>query len=228
MPRTVLFAIVIAAVGMGTALHADQKNKPDKGNGKAKSASAFCPPGLAKKNPPCVPPGQAKNNVVVISPASAPVLDWPVLAVGDLHPADVITIFDPDDYTPDRDAIFVRFGGNIYRLRRSDGTVLDWIGDGWTWDGDWTDLQSCPPGLAKKNPPCIPPGLAKKGVTVGEADLATIGDRLPDGYQVIIDPRLFEPGSNTRYVRYGDTIYRVDDETGTVLDVIGLASDLAN
>ena len=23
----------------------------------------------------------------------------------------------------------------------------------------------CPPGLAKKNPPCVPPGLAKKGVT---------------------------------------------------------------
>lgn len=25
--------------------------------------------------------------------------------------------------------------------------------------------NGCPPGLAKKNPPCVPPGLAKKGVT---------------------------------------------------------------
>ena len=25
--------------------------------------------------------------------------------------------------------------------------------------------KGCPPGLAKKNPPCVPPGLAKKGVT---------------------------------------------------------------
>ena len=25
--------------------------------------------------------------------------------------------------------------------------------------------RNCPPGLAKKNPPCVPPGLAKKGVT---------------------------------------------------------------
>jgi hypothetical protein len=27
---------------------------------------------------------------------------------------------------------------------------------------------NCPPGLAKKNPPCVPPGLAKKGVTFEE------------------------------------------------------------
>ena len=25
--------------------------------------------------------------------------------------------------------------------------------------------RNCPPGLAKKNPPCVPPGLAKKGMT---------------------------------------------------------------
>ena len=32
----------------------------------------------------------------------------------------------------------------------------------------------CPPGLAKKNPPCVPPGLAKKGVERG--DVATRDD----------------------------------------------------
>jgi len=28
--------------------------------------------------------------------------------------------------------------------------------------------RNCPPGLAKKDPPCVPPGLAKKGVTYNE------------------------------------------------------------
>lgn len=28
--------------------------------------------------------------------------------------------------------------------------------------------RNCPPGLAKKDPPCVPPGLAKKGVTYEE------------------------------------------------------------
>lgn len=29
----------------------------------------------------------------------------------------------------------------------------------------FADSKACPPGLAKKNPPCVPPGQAKKGVT---------------------------------------------------------------
>ncbi len=32
-------------------------------------------------------------------------------------------------------------------------------------DADLVSIANCPPGLAKKNPPCVPPGLAKKGVT---------------------------------------------------------------
>ena len=30
--------------------------------------------------------------------------------------------------------------------------------------------KDCPPGLAKKNPPCVPPGLAKKGVRADDGD----------------------------------------------------------
>ena len=229
MSRTVMFAIAISAIAMGTDLSADQKNKPEKNKGKSKQSTSFCPPGLAKKNLACVPPGKAKKRVGAVIPAPGAVLDWPILGVGDPHPKDVITIFDPDQYVDDPDAVFVRFGDNIYRLRRSDGTVLDWVGEGWNWDGDWADLQSCPPGLAKKDPPCVPPGQAKKGVTAANAaDRFGVGDRLPDGYEVIIDPRLYEPGSNTRYVRYGDSIYRVDQDTGIVLDVIGLVSDFVN
>ena len=32
----------------------------------------------------------------------------------------------------------------------------------------FADSISCPPGLAKKNPPCVPPGQAKKGVTTDQ------------------------------------------------------------
>jgi hypothetical protein len=35
-------------------------------------------------------------------------------------------------------------------------------------DADLAGFANCPPGLAKKNPPCVPPGLAKQGVTYDE------------------------------------------------------------
>jgi hypothetical protein len=41
--------------------------------------------------------------------------------------------------------------------------------------------RNCPPGLAKKDPPCVPPGLAKKGVTYDEW-VAYDDDRLDDIY----------------------------------------------
>jgi len=41
--------------------------------------------------------------------------------------------------------------------------------------------RNCPPGLAKKDPPCVPPGLAKKGVTYDEW-LTYDDDRLVDLY----------------------------------------------
>ncbi len=35
-------------------------------------------------------------------------------------------------------------------------------------DDELITYRNCPPGLAKKDPPCVPPGLAKEGVTYGE------------------------------------------------------------
>ena len=37
-----------------------------------------------------------------------------------------------------------------------------------TAEDEVVTYRNCPPGLAKKNPPCVPPGLAKKGVTYEE------------------------------------------------------------
>lgn len=48
-------------------------------------------------------------------------------------------------------------------------------------DGHLLTYRNCPPGLAKKDPPCVPPGLAKQGVTYDEW-VAYDADRLDDIY----------------------------------------------
>ena len=77
-------------------------------------------------------------------------------------------------------------------------------------------IGHCPPGLAKKNPPCVPPGQAKKSYRVG--DRYYYGDYLRDydrrRYNL---PRLRDGES---YYRVGDSFIRVDDETREVLELI--------
>jgi hypothetical protein len=74
----------------------------------------------------------------------------------------------------------------------------------------------CPPGLAKKNPPCMPPGQAKK--------LFGIGQRVPLGYNSLpydlrnyygpqLDPR-------SRYIYDQNYIYRVDPRTMLVSQIL--------
>ena len=71
----------------------------------------------------------------------------------------------------------------------------------------------CPPGLAKKNPPCVPPGQAKK--------LYGVGQRLPLGYgspyaynQIPNDLRSRYGLSPYGSYYYGDGyLYRVDPKT---------------
>lgn len=77
--------------------------------------------------------------------------------------------------------------------------------------------RNCPPGLAKKNPPCIPPGQAKK---------YSAGDYLPKGSfeplpDYIIDdlaPR------NGRYVRVDRNVYLITEGSRRVLEAIELFS----
>lgn len=70
----------------------------------------------------------------------------------------------------------------------------------------------CPPGLAKKNPPCVPPGQAKK--------MYGPGDRITHDYILIRDPWRYGLDDGT-YYRVGDYVYRVDRDTREVLDLIG-------
>ena len=75
----------------------------------------------------------------------------------------------------------------------------------------------CPPGLAKKNPPCIPPGLAKP----------RIGDDLDDyEYYHFTDYDRYRLDPSYRYYRVGEMIYRADPTTFRILEVIGLMDEL--
>lgn len=88
--------------------------------------------------------------------------------------------------------------------------------------------KHCPPGLAKKNPPCVPPGQARKsydhyGSRIGE--VLRIGD-----YTVIHDPRRLnlKPHDEWRYYRDGDRAYRVDRDTMQILSIINLIDAFTN
>ena len=109
----------------------------------------------------------------------------------------------------------------------------------------------CPPGLAKKTPECIPPGLAKKNVTVHPSGTGSdtddeaptfvtlgVGDRVIfDGQEYVVIAtdgetvlkrgddfyRLPYPGDGSQYVRIGDAIVKVDQDTKNVIDFIRLA-----
>ncbi|RWR53174.1 excinuclease ABC subunit A [Sinirhodobacter ferrireducens] len=77
----------------------------------------------------------------------------------------------------------------------------------------------CPPGLAKKNNGCMPPGQAKKWQR---------GDRIVGDYIVIHDPDRYHLDRRYTYWRSGDYIYRVEPQTGKVLNLIGAVSALLN
>lgn len=75
----------------------------------------------------------------------------------------------------------------------------------------------CPPGLAKKSPACVPPGLAKRW---------GVGDRYDGHYDPVRDwrkHRLPRPASNETWIRAGDVMLRVDEQTMLVIEMIAIA-----
>ena len=77
----------------------------------------------------------------------------------------------------------------------------------------------CPPGLAKKNPPCVPPGQAKKYKR---------GDYITRDYSRIKNPEKYGLKRGETYYRAGDYVYRVDRETREVIDLIGAVGAVLN
>ncbi len=82
-------------------------------------------------------------------------------------------------------------------------------------------IADCPPGLAKKNPPCVPPGLAQ------QAHPYRPGDRLSGDYLAIDGSRHGWDG-RYGYYRQGGYVIQVDRSTMEVIGLMGLVSDLLN
>lgn len=79
-------------------------------------------------------------------------------------------------------------------------------------------VQNCPPGLAKKDPPCVPPGQAKKGRGVGN-----VVDW--DHVHIVTRPGLYglsEPPNGQRYAIVDGRLVRVDSQTSKILSIIRL------
>ncbi|MBO9456027.1 hypothetical protein J7376_08525 [Paracoccus sp. R12_1] len=91
--------------------------------------------------------------------------------------------------------------------------------------GDSRYVADCPPGLAKKNPPCVPPGQARKGNYPVIGDILRVGD-----YRIIRDPRRhdLEYRRGWDYYRDDNHIYRVDSGTRKILAVLNLVDAFTN
>ena len=221
MTRCGFVASTLAALLIASAADAGPKASHGHGNW----GFFNCPPGLAKKDPPCIPPGQVGKNAVTGDDNSLKWLD--IYAVGTSLPDHYVILFDPVQYPMWSHAAYARLGDFLYLINPATGEILSQagrIGD-WTWSWSEVDFANCPPGLAKKNPPCMPPGQAKKAGDV-VPDPYQIGDHLPGGYQVIFAPPGTTIPDNALYVRLGNSLYRMDRDTGEVLNLLGSIEEL--
>ncbi|SFG13654.1 hypothetical protein SAMN04488020_101276 [Palleronia marisminoris] len=88
---------------------------------------------------------------------------------------------------------------------------------------------NCPPGLAKKNPPCVPPGQAKKGVTTQEwLNRHRIGERVdPEDVDWIDDiSRLNLPPltDGSRYAVIDGMLVALDADSYELLQLVRKAA----
>jgi hypothetical protein len=88
--------------------------------------------------------------------------------------------------------------------------------------------KACPPGLARKDPPCVPPGLARKGIRDWQP-----GDRIEGDYVLIpredwerLALRDYDDGST--WLRVDDQVVRVVRDTLVVLEAVDIVGDLFN
>ncbi|MDC0737489.1 hypothetical protein N6L24_04315 [Cognatishimia sp. SS12] len=88
--------------------------------------------------------------------------------------------------------------------------------------------QHCPPGLAKKNPPCIPPGQAKKHPDYADAPYVEGDLIVVENYARLENPERYGLEADETYYRVGDYLYRVDEESAEVLDLVGAIAAVLN
>lgn len=87
----------------------------------------------------------------------------------------------------------------------------------------------CPPGLAKKNPPCVPPGQARHGVTTSEWLARHRIGGIADDPRILTDiddlPRLI---SGEVYAILDNALIRMDPETREILELIRILNVVLN
>ncbi|MGV8987018.1 MAG: hypothetical protein ACOH2H_12120 [Cypionkella sp.] len=229
MRHFTMMAGVLAGLLLAGAAEAGPKaNKDhDNGNGHAKaghSQKGHCPPGLSNKN--CTPPGLSyKKDKDHRKHRDDEEVYYRSYSVGHDLPAGYVVVFDPSLYPFWPKSEYVRYGDFFYLIDRLTRNVLVNSGpvDDWRWGWSDVDFANCPPGLAKKNPPCVPPGQAKKGTAI---DPFKVGDNLPAGYNVILTPPSQTEPDTSVYARSGDNLYRVAPETGQVQQQVGVVGKL--
>ena len=100
-------------------------------------------------------------------------------------------------------------------------------------DAGSAQAKGCPPGLAKKNPPCVPPGQAKNGVTTGQwlnrdrtGEVVNRDDLffLDDYVRYDLPPLPY----GQRYAVVDDRIVVIDPESYQILQLIRAFTALAN
>jgi hypothetical protein len=80
-------------------------------------------------------------------------------------------------------------------------------------------FRHCPPGLAKKNPPCIPPGQAKKW---------RLGYPLEVGFIPVPDSWGLRPPSGHQYVQVDKDVLLIAEAGHHVIDAVTLLSAVGN
>jgi hypothetical protein len=93
--------------------------------------------------------------------------------------------------------------------------------------------HACPPGLAKKDPPCVPPGHARRGGAghdAGHDDWRPYRVDRDDFYYLDDYPRYDLPGLpyGQRYAVVDDRIVVIDAESYEILQLIRVFTALAN
>lgn len=102
-----------------------------------------------------------------------------------------------------------------------------------TAEAAFADSKACPPGLAKKNPPCVPPGQAKKGVTTHQwLNRDRTGDVIDSSDLIYLDDfaRYDLPVLPTgqRYAVVDGHIVVIDTESYRILQLIRIFNALGN
>ena len=97
----------------------------------------------------------------------------------------------------------------------------------------FADSKGCPPGLAKKNPPCVPPGQAKKGVTTDQwLNGDRTGDVIDRGDLIYLDDfvryELPQLPYGQRYAVVDDQIVVIEAESYRILQLIRVFTVLDN